>query len=345
MSSADKPRVPMTFTSSPLTTWWRRLTSPQWRWALFLIVGAIVIPIAWLGFRKIPTTTFDLSRHSVPLDQLVDGGPGKDGIPAILSPTFMSAPDATFLRDSDRVLGLTAGTEAKAYPVKILNWHEIVNDTIGGKAVVVTYCPLCGTGMAFEAEVHGQRNTFGVSGLLYQSDLLMYDHQTESLWSQVGMHAVAGPLTGETLAPLFLEHTTWSEWRAAHPATLVLSTRTGSFRNYDDDPYLGYNERPDLMFDTTHFDPSYHPKEWVVGVEIDGVAKAYPFSELKKAGTPVGDQVGGRSITVRFNQKSRSASVIDADGTPLPSVMAFWFAWYAFHPDTHVFAHPKGNSP
>ena len=99
------------------------------------------------------------------------------------------------------------------------------------------------------------------------------------------------------------------------------------------------------MFDTTHFDPSYHPKEWVVGVEIDGVAKAYPFSELKKAGAPIGDQVGGRTITVRFNQKSRSASVIDVDGSPLPSVMAFWFAWYAFHPDTHVFTQPTGNSP
>lgn len=300
----------------------------------------MLILAAWLGFRKIPTTTFDLTRHSVPLDQLVDGGPGKDGIPAILIPKFASAADATFLRDDDRVLGLTAGTEAKAYPIKILNWHEIVNDVIGGKAVVITYCPLCGTGMAFEADVQGQRHTFGVSGLLYQSDLLMYDHQTESLWSQVGMHAVAGPLMGEKLTPIFLEHTSWREWHTAHPSTVVLSTRTGSFRNYDRDPYAGYDESSELFFDTTHVDSRYHPKEWVIGLEIQGVTKAYPFMELRKVSSPLVDHVNGRRVTVCFNAASRSGSVVDDDGKPFPSVTAFWFAWYAFHPDTQVFTAP-----
>ena len=330
----------MTGNSSLTNAWWLRLTSPQWRWVLLLTGGAVLILAAWLGFRKIPTTTFDLTRHSVPLDQLIDGGPGKDGIPAILRPHFVSAQEATFLRDKDRVLGLQAGTEAKAYPVKILNWHEIANDVIGGKAVVVTYCPLCGTGMAFEAEAQGRRHTFGVSGLLYQSDLLMYDHQTESLWSQVGMHAVAGPLTGKKLSPIVLEHTTWGEWRTTHPSTVVLSTRTGSVRDYDRNPYAGYDESSELFFDTTHVDSRYHPKEWVLGIEIDGAAKAYPFVELKKMPSPVADQVNGRRITVRFNAQSRSASVIDEQGKPIPTVMAFWFAWYAFHPGTQVFTPP-----
>jgi hypothetical protein len=330
----------MTGNSSLTNAWWLRLTSPQWRWVLLLTGGAVLILAAWLGFRKIPTTTFDLTHHIVPLDQLVDGGPGKDGIPAILTPKFVSATGATFLRDDNRVLGLQAGTEAKAYPVKILNWHEIVNDVIGGKAVVVTYCPLCGTGMAFEAEAQGQRHTFGVSGLLYQSDLLMYDHQTESLWSQVGMHAVAGPLTAKKLSPIILEHTTWGEWRTTHPSTVVLSTQTGSVRDYDRDPYAGYGESSELFFDTTHVDSRYHPKEWVVGIDIQGVTKAYPFIELKKVPSPVADQVNGRRITVRFNAQSRSASVIDEQGKPIPTVMAFWFAWYAFHPDTQVFTPP-----
>lgn len=330
----------MAFTSPMNAIWWRRLISPQWRWVLLLASGAILILIAWLGFRKTPTTTFDLTRHSVPLDQLVDGGPGKDGIPAILTPTFISASDATFLRDDDRVLGLTAGTEAKAYPIKILNWHEIVNDVIGGKAVVVTYCPLCGTGMAFEAEAQGRRHTFGVSGLLYQSDLLMYDHQTESLWSQVGMHAVAGPLTGKKLSPIVLDHTTWGEWRIAHPFTVVLSTRTGSFRDYDRDPYAGYGESSELFFVTTHVDSRYHPKEWVIGLEIDGVTKAYPLLELKKVPSPLVDRVNGRRVTVRFNVATRSGSVVGDDGKPVPSVTAFWFAWYAFHPATQVFTSP-----
>lgn len=316
---------------------WTCVTSPSWRSALVAGVGAALILAAWLGFKKTPTTSFDLTRHSVPLDQIVDGGPGKDGIPAILNPRFVSISAATFLRDSDRVLGLRLGAEAKAYSIKILNWHEIVNDSIGGSPVVVTYCPLCGTGIAFDANVQGRRHTFGVSGLLYQSDLLMYDHQSESLWSQIGMHAVAGSLTGTRLTPIFLEHTTWGEWATAHPNTLVLSTKTGSLRSYDRDPYLGYADRSELMFDTTHFDPRYHPKEWVVGVEIDGTAKAYPMKELANTTSPITDHIKGQRITVHFNQSARSASVTDADGKPLPSVMAFWFAWYTFHPDTELF--------
>jgi hypothetical protein len=321
-------------------TLWSHITSPKWRWMVFAGVGAILILTAWLGLGKTPTTRFDLTRHSVPLEQIVDGGPGKDGIPAILNPQFVSTSEVSFLLDDDRVLGLKLGAEAKAYPIKILNWHEVVNDSVDGKPVVVTYCPLCGTGMAFNAHVQGSLHTFGVSGLLYQSDLLLYDHQTESLWSQVGMHAVAGPLTGEKLTPIYLEHTTWAEWRTAHPTTLVLSAKTGLFRNYDRDPYSGYAESSELYFDTAHFDSRYHPKEWVVGVEIDGVAKVYPFKELAKVSSPLHDRIGGQRITLRFDTRTRSASVSDADGKPLPSVMAFWFAWYAFHPQTEIFNAP-----
>lgn len=321
-------------------TFRQRITSPQWRWTLFIAVGAILILAAWLGLGKTPTTTFDLTRHSVSLEQIVDGGPGKDGIPALLTPQFVSVPEAAFLFDADRVLGLSRGAEAKAYPIKILNWHEIVNDSINGRAVVVTYCPLCGTGIAFEATVEGYRHTFGVSGLLYQSDLLMYDHQTESLWSQVGMHAIAGRLTGEKLTPIFLEHTTWGEWRAAHPATLVLSTKTGSFRNYDRDPYSGYAENSELYFDTNHFDSRYHPKEWVLGIDLNGAAKAYPFAEIKKVRSPISDQLGRQAITIHFNQQTRSAFVTTDDGKSIPSVMAYWFAWYTFHPQTEIFNAP-----
>lgn len=280
---------------------------------------------------------FDFSRHSIPLNQIVAGGPGKDGIPAIVKPVFVSASAADFLKEEDRVLGLGQGGEAKAYPIKILNWHEVVNDTIAGRAVVVTYCPLCGTGIGFEATVQGQRYTFGVSGLLYQSDLLMYDHQTESLWSQIAMEAVAGPQTGAKLTHLFLEHTTWGEWRAQHPTTIVLSTKTGHMRDYNRDPYLGYAQRPDLMFATSPVAPTYHPKEWVLGLEVKGEFKAYPFAELKKLQRPLIDHLNGQTLRIHFSPRAQSASVTDANGKLLPSVMAFWFAWYAFHPDTKVF--------
>lgn len=301
------------------------------------IGGAGILMAASVGFFKSSLSDFDLSKHSVPLDQIVPGGPGKDGIPAILKPVFVPAREAGFLKDEDRILGLSQGGEAKAYPIKILNWHEIVNDTIGGKPVVVTYCPLCGTGIGFEAAVQGRPHTFGVSGLLYQSDLLMYDHQTQSLWSQIGMEAVAGPLTGSKLIHIFLDHTTWGEWRVAHPNTVALSTKTGYFRNYDRDPYLGYAQSAEMMFDTKHFDPRYHPKEWVLGIEVKGAFKAYPFAELKKVKGPLTDQINEQKVRILFNPRALSASVTDADSQPMPSVVAFWFAWYAFHPDTQVF--------
>lgn len=308
-------------------------------WSLPIALSAVGVAFAMglLGFAGRPSANFDLSRHSVPLDLIVSGGPGRDGIPAILKPAFVSLQEATFLKDEDRILGLSHGREAKAYPIKVLNWHEIVNDAIGGRAVVVTYCPLCGSGIAFESVVQERVYTFGVSGLLYQSDLLMYDHQTESLWSQIAMEAIAGPVTGAKLAPVFLEHTTWGEWKAEHPGTLVLSTATGHVRNYERDPYLGYAERSDLMFPTNRVDRRFHPKEWVLGIEIKGAFKAYPFTELKKVKAPFSDAVNGRTIQIHFNPRAQTASVRDTDGKPLPSVTAFWFAWYAFHPDTQVF--------
>jgi len=153
----------------------------------------------------------DLTLLSIrsPLGKLSQVAPPRDGIPAILNPVLIPAKDATFLRDEDRVLGIAQGKDVRAYPVKILNWHEVVNDTVAGKPVVITYCPLCGTGIGFDGLIEGRTYTFGVSGLLYQSDLLMYDHQTESLWSQIAMEAVTGSMAGQKLRHLFLEHTTW----------------------------------------------------------------------------------------------------------------------------------------
>ena len=284
---------------------------------------------------------FDLTVHKVPLGEIISGGPPRDGIPAILNPVLIPAKDATFLRDEDRVLGIAQGRDVKAYPVKILNWHEVVNDTVAGKPVVITYCPLCGTGIGFDGLIEGRTYTFGVSGLLYQSDLLMYDHQTESLWSQIAMEAVTGSMAGQKLRHLFLEHTTWGEWRRTHPETQVLSTKTGFFRDYNRDPYLGYGQRVDLMFPTQNMDSRFHPKAWVVGLEVGGIAKAYPFAELQKGSGTVRDEVNGRSVIIRFNKRAQSALITDLAGQSIPSVMAYWFAWYAFHPDTLVFVTEK----
>lgn len=283
---------------------------------------------------------FDLSNHAVPLHEIRKGGPQKDGIPAIHTPYFIPAQEATFLRPQDRVLGLVHEKESRAYPLKILNWHEVVNDVIQGRPIMITYCPLCGTGIGFERNLGGTTYEFGVSGLLYQSDMLMYDQQTQSLWSQLAMEAVAGPLAGTRLRHIFLEHTTWETWRNAHPHTQVLSTETGFHRDYNLDPYLGYAERMDLMFPVNHTNDRLHPKEWVIGVEIDGVAKAYPFSELEKGLAPIKDQLNTTEVIIEFDPSARTAGVHAPNQSPIPSVTAYWFAWYAFHPDTLIFQHP-----
>jgi len=281
---------------------------------------------------------FDTSRHSIPVGEIFSGGPPKDGIPALSQPKFVTAKAANrFMKDEDRVLGLARNGEVKAYPIKILNWHEIVNDTIGSEAVVVTFCPLCGTGMVFDGKINGKNLTFGVSGLLYQSDMLLYDRKTDSLWSQIKGEAVTGPLMGARLKLLSSTQTSWGRWKKTHPETLVLSEDTGYQRDYDRDPYKGYYKSSRLMFGVKNRNKAYHPKEQVIGLEIDGKFKAYPFSELAKAKQPVMDKLNGVAIKVTFDKKSQTAVIRDRQGDKLPSVVGFWFAWFAFHPDTGIY--------
>ena len=289
------------------------------------------------AFVSLFSMGFDFSKHSIPLSDIRSGGPPKDGIPAILKPKFVKAEGAAFLMGDDRVLGITRNGVAKAYPIKILNWHEIVNDTVGRMPVLISYCPLCGTGMAFDPVVNGARLTFGVSGRLYKSDVLMYDHQTESLWSQIMQEAVTGPMTGARLTLLPLVHTTWKAWRKAHPDTLVLSTDTGFFRDYRRDPYAAYAETDRLMFPVGRIDPRYRPKSWVLGVTYRGETKAYPFSELDKGPRPLRDRLGGEEVTILYDPADRTARIVNAAGKDIPSVAAYWFAWSAFHPDTLVY--------
>jgi hypothetical protein len=283
---------------------------------------------------------FDLRGALIPVTAIEQGGPPRDGIPSIDHPRFVGA-SASGLKDSDRVLGLARRDVTRAYPVRILNWHEVVNDRIADEAIAVTYCPLCGTGMAFDARVGGggPAASFGVSGLLYNSDVLLYDRGTESLWSQLLEQAVSGPMKGTGLTPVPLTHTTWAAWRARHPRTEVLSTGTGQARDYACDPYAGYDTVPRLMFEVQHRDDRLPLKEWVLGLRIGGQAKAYPFSVLARRVDAQGrllDRVGDVPLEIRFDGKHRSAEAFDASGRPLPSVMAFWFAWYAFYPQTQV---------
>ncbi|MEW8352940.1 MAG: DUF3179 domain-containing protein [Candidatus Thiodiazotropha sp.] len=280
---------------------------------------------------------FDVTDALVPADQILPGGPPKDSIPSIDRPKFISAHKVDYLDPEDRVLGLIYNGQEKAYPIAILNWHEIVNDRFGDAPVAVTFCPLCGSGIAFRSEQNNRPLSFGVSGLLYNSDMLLYDRGTESLWSQIRMQAISGKYKGKRLQPIALHHTTWSDWLARYPGSQVLSVDTGFSRDYRRSPYGDYETSRALYFPVEFAAKGYHPKERVIGVSIAGIDKAYPFVELAKTGGRISDRVGGEAIEIRYDVDSQSARVFDAAGEMIHSIVAFWFAWYTFHPDTLLF--------
>ena len=272
----------------------------------------------------------------VPANRIHAGGPPRDGIPAITAPKFEPGRTSREVAADEWVLGIAWNGVTKAYPIAIMNYHEIVNDRFGGEPVIVTFCPLCGSGIAYSARVDGRVLHFGVSGLLYNSDVLLYDRETGSLWSQMLSQAVTGPLKGSRLEMLPLVQTPWSAWLAQHPDTLVLSRDTGYERDYDRDPYSGYQDSSGVWFPVTRKDPRYHPKERVIGIGIDGRFKAYPMAELSRAGNRFRDRFAGRELEVRIDGPGQVRFFLD-DGSELPGIPSYWFAWYAFHPDTEVF--------
>jgi hypothetical protein len=198
---------------------------------------------------------------------------------------------------------------------------------------------LCGTGVAFSSEVDGSKLDFGVSGLLYNSDVLLYDRQSESLWSQIMSKAITGKYKGHELRRLPIIHTSWAAWKQAHPDTRVLSDNTGYDRDYRRNPYEGYAESSMIYFKVGNRSTrSFHPKERVLGLQVDDSYKAYPFSELDKSDmTEIRDSFAGRSFTVHWDRGNQSARITDAAGEQVATIEGFWFAWFAFHPETEVF--------
>jgi len=190
--------------------------------------------------------------------------------------------------------------------------------------------------MAFDANLGGERYFFGVSGLLYNSDVLFYDRKTESLWSQIKMEGVTGRMAGTKLTLLAAENTTWKGWKERHPQTFVLSRDTGYRRDYSKDPYVSYHKSQAIMFPVSHQDKRLPMKEWVLGVLINGKAKAYSFKKLQGVRSPLEDHFQGQDLKITFDQEGRSAIIEDESGNVIPSVQAYWFAWVAFYPETEL---------
>lgn len=214
-----------------------------------------------------------------------------------------------------------------------------MNDTVADDPVAITYCPLCGTSMVFDRRYGDQTLTFGVSGLLFQSDVLMYDRESESLWSQLKMESVAGDRVGTKLKWLSSELMTWAGWQTFCRESEVLSMDTGFRRNYGTNPYEGYEKRENILFPVPRIRDELKTKEWVVGIVLNGEAKAYPVKALEQLGDKtLGDRVGGANIRVSYDaEKKRPRVALAESDEAVPSVNTYWFAWQAFYPKTGLY--------
>jgi len=254
----------------------------------------------------------DFSRAQVPLSEIESGGPARDGIPPIDQPKFVSSAEAAdWLKDQEPVIAFQLNGDARAYPLQILIWHEIVDDEVGGVAVMITFCPLCNTGIAFDRRVDGQVRRFGTTGNLRRSDLVMWsDDPGETWWQQITGEALMGDLIGHKLSMLPAEIVSFADFQAAFPRGRILSRDTGHPRGYGSNPYVGYdsiNSSPFLYSGPK--DGRLAPMERVATVEVNGESAAYPFSQLGRVHV-VNDVVGGTPLVV-FHQGG-TTSALDA---------------------------------
>jgi uncharacterized protein DUF3179 len=314
-------------------------------------------------------------------EEIVFGGVKKDGIPALRNPRFIVAAQAEFMTPGEKVFGVHIRGEDRAYPLRILDWHEMANDVVGGQTVSLAYCTLCGSGILYQTTLApGETYTFGSSGLLYRSNKLMYDHQTNTLWSQLTGEPVMGPLVGKRkkLPILPLTLTTWGEWRKRHPETMILSLDTGYRRDYRRGAAYGeYFASPYTMFPVwKRSSAPLKQKDWIWVLDVDGVKKAYPMRELVKSpvlndsvkqttvvivtdpgseavrayasrGRQFRGGVSGILVDTRSGEKFKvdEDALTTADGAiqlrRLPGHAAYWFGWYAFYPGAEVYGLAK----
>ena len=307
-----------------------------------ILLVLIIIVISSCQNKSVATnseiqTTSDGVKYLIHPSKINSGGPPKDGIPSIDNPKFVAVTVADeWIQDNELVLAIIHKNVTKVYPMQIMVWHEIVNDNIADDPILITYCPLCGTGIAYERKINDQEVEFGTSGKLYNSNLVMYDRLTESYWTQIEGKAIVGELTGMKLKPVSINTVLWSEWKINHPNSLVISQDTGFDRNYGKDPYGSYYQDSFIMFPTENQDNRIHPKTVIFGIEINETFKAYKEVDLIK-NSVIKDTVANQkiiiqrdvSVVVTFTNLETNQEIVKERG--------FWFSWYAFHPNTLLF--------
>lgn len=303
-------------------------------------------------------------RMGIRIEEIAWGGVVKDGIPSLDNPDMIAAGDAEYMRSDDLVFGVAINGDVRAYPLRIMGWHEMFNDVIGGVPVALAYCTLCGAGILYDTKVAGRANpfVFGSSGFLYRSNKLMFDRATHSLWNQFTGKPVVGRLadSGITLAQRPVVITSWQDWRSANPGTTILSLDTGHRRDYGSGVvYQEYFASPELMFPALADQGRQRQKDYVFGIQQFGAAKAWPIEAFARRPV-INDAVADVSVVVIGNADTRSArayerqglefaarvaglisgdgvlwtmtedALVAADGRRLPRVaghVAYWFAW------------------
>ena len=293
----------------------------------------------------------NFSKTLVPLDEFQSGGPPKDGIPAIDFPQFTRADEVDWLDEREPVVVVVAEGETRAYPVQILTWHEIVNDRIGATPVAVTFCPLCNTAIVFDRRLDGDVLDFGTTGKLRDSDLVMYDRQTESWWQQFSGEALVGELAGKRLTRVPAHMTAWGDFVREHPSAPVLNRETGHSREYGLNPYAGYDsvDSSPLFATRNEDDDRLPPKERVVYVEVGDEAYAVPYPSLAVQ-RRIEIETDEGTLAVRWRPGVASAldeaeiaagrdvgaARVNLDGQPIAFSEPFWFAVAAFRPDIEI---------
>lgn len=268
-------------------------------------------------------------------EQIISAGVGKDEIPSIDAPIFESVSGADQYLD-DQGFGLVVEVKGRArfYPYQILVWHEIVNDTLSGVPLLITYSPLSATGMVFEREVNGEVTEFGVSGKLYNNNLLMYDRKTDSLWSQVLKEAIVGEKKGASLTLYPSLSIAWSDFKKKYPGGQVLTRQTGVTRDYTRNPYGDYETSAAVYFPLNHHDARLPMKTLVFGYDGGDAQKAYPLEKIKQTGK-ISDTVGGKEIEIIWDDELNTVVSI----TPNVIVqLSYWFSWVATYPKTELYS-------
>lgn len=269
----------------------------------------------------------DFSISSIDFGEILSGGPPKDGIPSIDNPEFISVREVDgWINPNEPVILVDLNNEAKAYPLQILVWHEIVNDNVGGIPVIVTFCPLCNTAIAFSRTVDGKIYDFGTTGRLRFSNLIMYDRQTETWWQQAEGKAIIGTLTGTQLEFLPSAIISWDDFKKNYPDGLVLSKQTGFIRSYGRNPYVGYDDvnNPPFLYQGPETPGRLPPVARVLAIEIGTETVAYPY-ELLSQEFAVNDIVAGEEIAVFWSPGTASAldAALIADGNDVGTAVSY----------------------